>query len=288
MGADYSDWAALSSNSACVSSKQCATNQVARLRRSAHTAEVTTEPPPDLALTPTSFRKGNVPEDADSDLSARLFVLDLQEQLPGVQRLRDWTLGVLGPRPGDVAVDVGCGFGTEVRRLADLVGPGGRSVGVEPDPGLRAEAEQRTSDSTSATYVDGEAGALPLADESVDVLRCERVFQHLSDPEGAAREFAWSQGANPFAGRHLRGQLHRAGLNVDPDIAATAVVMPDEVLRGMYLWRPIFAQAVEAGAVTADEVARFETDVQNAVDGGDAFVAVTMYGVLARKDGAAA
>ncbi|HWM05662.1 MAG TPA: methyltransferase domain-containing protein [Actinophytocola sp.] len=281
---------------------------------------MSTGQPPDLELSPTSFRKGNVPGDADSDLAARINVLDLQEQMPGVQRLRDWALGALAPRPGEVAVDVGCGAGTEVRRLAGLVGPGGRAVGVEPDPGLRAEAESRTSpDSAQATYVDGDAGALPFADGSIDVLRCERVFQHLPEPAAAAQEFArvlspggravvvdsdwgtvvqtmgdpdfvrrlnefsWRQTPNPYAGRLLRGQLHSAGLNVDPDIAATAVVMPDEVIRGMQVWRPMLAQAVAEAAVTADEVAGFERDVQDALDRGDAFFAVTMFGALATK-----
>jgi ubiquinone/menaquinone biosynthesis C-methylase UbiE len=286
---------------------------------------VSTELPPDLEITPTAFRKGNVPADADQDLASRIFVLDLQEQLPGVARLRDWTLGVLAPGSGDVAVDVGCGAGAEVRRLARLVGPGGRAVGVEPDPGLRAEAERRAAEeSSSAKYVEGDAGNLPFADDSVDVLRCERVFQHLTDPEAAAHEFArvlapggrvvvvdsdwgtlvhtpgdpdfvqrlyefhWRLMANPFAGRHLRGQLHAAGLIVDPDIAATAVVMPDEVIGGMQLWRPTFTKAIEEGVLTVDEVRQFERDIDDALDRGDAFVAVTMYGVLARKDEAAA
>jgi hypothetical protein len=94
--------------------------------------------------------------------------------------------------------------------------------------------------------------------------------------------------ANPFAGRHLRGQLHAAGLIVDPDIAATAVVMPDEVIGGMQLWRPTFTKAIEEGVLTVDEVRQFERDIDDALDRGDAFVAVTMYGVLARKDEAAA
>jgi hypothetical protein len=101
-------------------------------------------------------------------------------------------------------------------------------------------------------------------------------------------EFSWRLMANPFAGRHLRGQLHRAGLNVDPDIAATAVVMPDEVVRGLQLWRPMFAQAIEEGVLTADEVSAFERDADDALDRGDAFLAVTMFGVLARTDEVAA
>ena len=35
------------------------------------------------------------------------------------------------PRPGDRALDVGCGFGDTTRRLAELVGPEGEAVGVD-------------------------------------------------------------------------------------------------------------------------------------------------------------
>jgi ubiquinone/menaquinone biosynthesis C-methylase UbiE len=281
---------------------------------------VTSDQWPELSLAPKAFRKGNVPPGGDSDLAVRIAVLDLQERMPSIQRLRDWTLEVLAPGPGEVAVDVGCGSGTEVRRLAGLVAPGGQAVGVEPDGPMRAEAERRTAaEQSAATFVDGDAGALPFADGSIDVLRCERVFQHLTDPETAARDFArvlapggravvvdsdWgsvvqtagdpevvrridefarSQMANPFAGRHLPGQLHRAGLRVDPDIASTAVVMPEEMLRGMAIFRPILDQALEENVLSATEVARFESDVQEALDRGEAFFAVTMFGVLARK-----
>ncbi len=284
-----------------------------------------TDPSPELSLAPTAFHKGNVPAGGDSDLEVRIAVLDLQEQMPGIQRLRDWTLGVLAPRPGDVAVDVGCGSGTEVRRLAGLVTPGGQAVGVEPDGPMRAEAERRTAAERSpATFVDGDAGALPFDDESIDVLRCERVFQHLPDPVAAAREFArvlapggravvvdsdWgsvvqtagdpdvvrridefarSLMANPFAGRHLPGQLHRAGLRVDPDVAATAVVMPEEMLRGLAIFRPVLDLALAEDVLTPAEVAQFESDVQEALDRGEAFFAVTMFAVLARKGDATA
>jgi SAM-dependent methyltransferase len=272
-------------------------------------------------LTPTSFRKGNVAADADADLRARIFVLDVQEQLPGVQRLRDWTMGVLAPRPGERAVDVGCGAGSEVRRFAALVAaPEGDAIGVEPDPGLRAEAERRTAEAgVTASYLDGDAAALPFEDASVDVLRCERVFQHLSEPDAAAAEFArvlapggravvvdsdwgtavqtfgdpdvrrrldeaaWRRMANPFAGRHLRGQLHRAGLVVDPDIAATAVVMPDDLLRDLAFLRINLDLALEEGVVTAAEGERFIADARGALDAGTAFLAVTMFGVCARR-----
>lgn len=269
------------------------------------------------ALSPTSFQKGNVAVDAEADLGAQVFILDLQEALPGVQRLRDWTLDRLAARPGETAVDVGCGTGAEVRRLAALVGAEGRAVGVEPHAGLRAVAVERSTGST-AEYVDGDATALPFADGSVDVIRCERVFQHLPDAEAAAREFArvlapggrvvvvdsdwgsqvvhpgdpdvqhrllessWRRWPNPFAGRLLRGQLTRAGLVVDPDIGATAVTPPLEGV--LPLLRKGADLTVEEGAVTREEADALLAEVRAAAAAGEAFLAVTMFAVVGRRD----
>lgn len=273
-----------------------------------------------LALTPTSFRKDNVPEDGAADLAAQVFVLDMQEQLPSVARLRDWTLGVLAPVAGDVAVDVGAGTGAEVRRLAALVGATGRAVGVEPHAGLRAEAIARASATGStAEYVDGDASALPFEDGSVQVIRCERVFQHLPDSDAAVAEMArvlatggrvaitdsdWGtyvisvgdpdvvrrlndaslrRTANPFSGRRLRGQLTRAGLAVDADIGSSAVILPDEMLVDPALLRINSAAAVAEGAITQDEADRLEHEVVEAAKAGEVFFAVTMFSVIGRR-----
>lgn len=281
---------------------------------------MTEELTPLAHLTPESFRRGNVAADADLDLAAQIFVLDAQEQVPGVRRLRDWTMTALAPRPGETAVDVGCGTGGEVCRMAELVGPEGRAIGVEPHAGLRTEAERRAA-GTAARFVDGELGALPFDDGSVDLLRCERVFQHLADPQAAAAEIArvlaphgrvaitdsdwgtivqrpgdpdvvrrvaeasWRRQPNPFSGRHLRTQLQRAGLVVDPVIGADALVMPDTMLADPQLLRLNTRYAVADGAVTAEEADALLAEMVEAAEKGEAFGAVTMFSVVARRFG---
>lgn len=266
-------------------------------------------------LSATSFQRGNVAEDAAADTAGQVFVLDLQESLPGVLRLRDWALAALAPRPGETAVDVGSGTGTEVRRLAAAVGGAGRAVGIEPHAGLRAVAVERSS-GTGAAFLDAEATDLPFDDASVDVIRCERVFQHLSDPDGAVREFArvlrpggrvvvidsdWGtavqtpgdpalvrrlsdfrdgRSPNPHAGRHLPAQLARAGLRVDPDIAATAVIPPVGAL--LVLVQRLLEDAMAAGVATQDEADRLVAEIRTAQGAGEAFMAVTMFAVLGR------
>lgn len=274
--------------------------------------------PPELKMTPTSFQRGHVATDADAELAGLVFVLDVQEANAAVHRLRDWTMTALDPRPGETAVDVGCGTGAEVRRFAGLVGPGGRAVGIEPHPGLRAVAVER-AEGTGAEFVDGDAVALPFEDGSVDVLRCERVWQHLHDPDAAAREVArvlapggraaitdtdwatsvmtpadrdferryneaaWRRMANPFAGRYLRGQLRSAGLTVDDEVGSAALVMPDEVMRTFGMFVVNAALSVEEGVVTQEEVDAHVRGVREAVDRGEAFLSVTMFSVVARR-----
>jgi SAM-dependent methyltransferase len=265
-----------------------------------------------------SFQKGHVAPDADAELAGLVFVLDAQERLPSVQRLRDWALAAVAPQDGEVAVDIGCGTGAEVRRMAGLLGAAGRAVGVEPHAGLRAVAAARAAES-GAEFVDGDALALPFADASVDLVRCERVFQHLRDPAGAAREIGrvlrpggravvidsdwasavarpadpdvlrrynesmWRRMPNPFAGRDLRTQLQAAGLVVDADIGSTAVVFPDALLADPVMLRVNCGQAVQEGALTPAEADRFVAEFMHAAQRGEAFLAVTMFAAVARQ-----
>ena len=209
------------------------------------------------------FTRERIGEGGAARVATLVTLLDAQEQEPPVQRLRAWAFDALAPLPGESAVDVGSGTGTELRRLAAAVAANGRAVGVEPNPALRAEAVQRIALlGSSATCIDGDAADLPFADGSVHVLRCERVFQHLADPQAAANEFArvlapggrvavldsdwgtvithpgdpdlvrryseanWRRMPNPFAARHLPHQLRSAGLPVDHDIGSAALIMP--------------------------------------------------------------
>ncbi|TIC87382.1 methyltransferase domain-containing protein [Nocardioides sp. GY 10113] len=273
---------------------------------------------PGRRIHPEGFVRGHVPEDPEEELAGLVFALDAQAATPAVIRLREWTRHQLSPGPGDLALDVGSGTGSEVLALADLVGPGGRAVGVEPHQGLREVAEHRArAGRAKVEFVDGEAAELPFEDASVDVLRCERVFQHLADPAAAAAEFArvlkpggraavldsdWATAVaapgdpelhqkrmramlsttpNPFAGRHLRRQLRTAGLDVDPDIGSAALV-PDDQL-GAVMSELSIVRAVETGDLTDDEAERLRREFVSALERHEAFLSVTMFSVIGRK-----
>ena len=72
--------------------------------------------------------------------------------------------------------DVGCGTGTALVELAGRVGPTTRLIGIEPAPGMRAIASQRTSALPNVSILEGRFEALPLPDQSVDQLYSIHAF----------------------------------------------------------------------------------------------------------------
>jgi SAM-dependent methyltransferase len=84
----------------------------------------------------------------------------------------------LGLPEGSLVVDVGCGDGRHSQRLAERFGFS--VVGVDPFP---PEAEGRVR------FVRGIAEALPLEDESADLVWCRDILVHVADLERAYAEF---------------------------------------------------------------------------------------------------
>jgi SAM-dependent methyltransferase len=85
----------------------------------------------------------------------------------------------LGLPEGSLVVDVGCGDGTHSYRLAERFGFS--VVGIDP---FAPEAEGR-----QVRFVRGAAEALPLEDESADLVWCRGVLEHVADLERAYGEF---------------------------------------------------------------------------------------------------
>ena len=208
----------------------------------------------------------------DESLAQMVILLDEQDAMPSARRLRDWALEKADVQPGDQVVDLGSGTGTMSRQLARLVAPTnpagemGWVTGVEPNPRLRAVAESRAGASgvPNLSFVHGVAGALPFDDSSIDLVWCERVLQHLADPQSAINDIArvlrpggwavlldsdygtrfvsdldsdladaFSQAslgpiANPYAARQIPAQLSRAGLTLEPDVGSSAFVFTSE------------------------------------------------------------
>ena len=265
----------------------------------------------------------------DDSVAQMVVLLDVQDALPSARRLHEWAIEAAAVRPGDQVVDLGSGTGTLSRQLAGLVGPGtsttkgamGWVTGVEPNERLRALAASRAeSDGVpNVSFVNGLAGALPFEASSVDLVWCERLLQHLNDPQAAIDDIARvlrpggrvvlldaDQGtrivsdidpnvasafiqaslasvANPYAARHIPGQVRRAGLALDPDVGSSAFVFSSEVLLRTQVLRRAADDAIESGQIAREVAEAAVKTVHDAAERGDAFAAITVFGFLARK-----
>ncbi len=96
------------------------------------------------------------------------------------------------PTSGQVCVDLGCGRGTDVLRLAEKVGPTGHAYGIDLTEAMLAKARTtaRKLGVTNATFLYADLEAIPLPDASVDWITSNCVLNHVSDKGRAWPEIA--------------------------------------------------------------------------------------------------
>ena len=88
---------------------------------------------------------------------------------------------------GSYVLDCGCGVGDDVRAISTLVGEHGSVVGIDPNEVMIATAIERGVP-PNVGFLVGRAEAMPFPDAHFDAIRAERLFQHLREPDAAARE----------------------------------------------------------------------------------------------------
>jgi FkbM family methyltransferase len=133
-----------------------------------------------------------------------------------------WELA--GIVPGAVVADVGCGPGAVSVVMAELVGPAGRVIGIEPDEAALAAARQLVKGARAANVElrCGTATATGLAASSVDVAMLRHVLAHNGGQEQAIV-------------RHLASRVRPGGCVylVDTDMTAFRVLDMDSGLADM-------------------------------------------------------
>jgi arsenite methyltransferase len=142
----------------------------------------------------------------------------------------EWALGVGNPvasaelSPGDVVLDVGSGGGIDTILAARAVGPTGRAIGIDLLEEMCERARAHSEEAGVAgwtVFLQGEMEAIPLPDETVDVVISNGVINLSARKSRALAEI--QRVLRP------RGRLCVADLVVDDDL-------PPEVLTSDSAW----------------------------------------------------
>jgi ubiquinone/menaquinone biosynthesis C-methylase UbiE len=111
-------------------------------------------------------------------------LIDLQLSPLGLSAIE-----ALGPCPGDVVIDIGCGTGQTLLQLAERVGAAGRVVGVDVAPLLLEIAKRRTASLSQVRLIQADAQFLDLPFESADAVFSRFGVMTFSDPVAAFANF---------------------------------------------------------------------------------------------------
>lgn len=137
--------------------------------------------------------------------------------------------------PGDVVLDLGSGGGIDVLLSARRVGPTGKVYGLDMTDDMLALARenQRKAGATNVEFLKGEIEAIPLPDNSVDVIISNCVINLSADKDRVLRE----------AFRVLKPN----GRFAVSDVVVRGSVPPD-IRRNVELWIGCVAGALEESA----------------------------------------
>ena len=104
------------------------------------------------------------------------------------------------PEAGDAILDLGCGTGELSAYLAELVGPEGKVVAVDPDKGRILLAKQCYGEVKNLSFVEGSASNFPgIGSESYDIIFSNHVIHWIPDKREVFK--------NMFGSLKIRGKI---------------------------------------------------------------------------------
>ncbi|MDX5445996.1 MAG: methyltransferase domain-containing protein [Zoogloeaceae bacterium] len=89
---------------------------------------------------------------------------------------------------GDRVLDVGSGSGTDVLIASRLAGAAGSVIAFDMTPAMLAKLKRNVARASNVGIVQGEAGAIPLADRTVDAVTSNGVLNLVPDKRAAIGE----------------------------------------------------------------------------------------------------
>jgi len=260
----------------------------------------------------SSLHQGFQATDQPADTEAIFGWLDRMNTSPLILQIKRQMLELRPVGEGDQVLDVGCGLGHGVFRLAELVERQGRVTGIDANSAMITEARRRAAGlALPITFELGDARDIDLPDNTFDLCQTERVLRYLDRPEAAlgemvrvarpggsvlAFDFDSDQTVvdapdpaltrrvaevldaavpHPWIGRQLFGMFRRAGLR-DVRVVPHVICLSGAAGFAIYqqLNRGTINRAVQAGQVTAEEAASWWAALERAGESDTFFTAV--------------
>lgn len=116
--------------------------------------------------------------------------LEDANRIPSVIEAFQTQLRLLGLKPGNHALDIGCGIGDRAAQMSEFVGPNGKIVGTDLSSVMVETSKSRHGSSgLPLEFYVADACDQPFPDASFDAIRTERVMMYIKDPSEAFCEF---------------------------------------------------------------------------------------------------
>lgn len=115
-------------------------------------------------------------------------------------------------KPGEALLDLGCGAGLDLYLYAQKVGPSGRLIGLDLSQAMldKARINLAAQGITNVDWLHASADAIPLPDNSVDLVTANGVYNLSPDKDAVMKEVARvlkPGGRTIFAEIVLKGEL---------------------------------------------------------------------------------
>jgi ubiquinone/menaquinone biosynthesis C-methylase UbiE len=257
--------------------------------------------------------------DGRDDTSSYTHCLALLDSLPYFNRYKLRSYELISLSAGLSLLEIGCGIGDDVFRIADRIMPGGIVVGVDTSIRMIENAISRSTSQAGVAFAQANACNLPFKENSFARCRVDRTLQHIRNPQQAIREMVrvlqpdgvllaydndwgtfaisgsddkstriietlWTDAfTNRWIGRYLKRYFLEAGLQnllVEPSVS---IVTDFDLADRIYNIRQTVSRAVETGWIDVADAERWISEVVTQSRSGGFLCTLTAFTVVGTK-----